>query len=183
MSSQALKNLRNLVWTPNFSTKYTLQTTQLLDVRFYDTTHPLYRRQREKEERQKDSLLIYMIMPKTLAKNATVRHRCKRRINEASRLALKEHGYTLHGRPIESKISDALDKTTKPGISGTILFLPGTIIINEKWDVLCQQVKTAIDKFVHYWHHGEPRRDLSTKRGGKSSGFRGASGRRTPGRA
>ncbi|TGZ85430.1 hypothetical protein EX30DRAFT_23459 [Ascodesmis nigricans] len=146
MASKILKGLQRLTSQRLFGAKYSLQSYPMLDAQIAaDPTHPLFRRQQEKRERLKNTLIIHSIIPKSVAKHATVRNRCRRRLTEAARVALLAQGYDLHGKPIEAQSSKG---EKQKSLAGTLLFIPHIDVIIADWDEICGQVKRAVDHFV-----------------------------------
>jgi hypothetical protein len=114
---------------------------------FTNKMHPLHQRTTEKFLARQTQLNIYTVVPLETSKHATVRDRIRRRLHEATRLALVDRGYKADGSPIQNKDKDG-GEMWKEKLLGTLCFYPTFSVVSADWEELRKNVDLGIKKFM-----------------------------------
>jgi len=143
------------------TTPYAIASASVL----HNPLHPLHARTVERYQQHLQQLNEYYVVPLSIHKSSCVRSRIRRRLNEASRLALSEYGYKLDGSPV-NKMSGL------PKILGSLAYFPEYEVVSAPWEKLMGEVKEGITRFM----------EMREKEQGQGQGHKSREDKRWPGK-
>ncbi|KAF8544288.1 hypothetical protein BDD12DRAFT_801374 [Trichophaea hybrida] len=132
----------------------------------HNPLHPLHLRTVTRYQKHLKQLNQYFVVPLSIHKSYCVRSRIRRRLHEACRLSLVEHGYKLDGTPVRK------EEEGVQGLLGTIAFFPVYEVVSTPWDEIMGLMKEGVGRFVELAKQ-EGRKEVvveEREKGGKRKG-------------
>jgi hypothetical protein len=116
------------------------------DVPFRNRMHPLHARTVARFRVRQTQLSLYVVVGLAIHKSNCVRDRIRRRITEATRLALADFGYRVDGSvlPVPNRMKEA----GRRGMVGTLVYHPEYKVVSAPWEELMADVKKGVEKFM-----------------------------------
>ena len=113
---------------------------------FRNRMHPLHARTIARFQARQTKLNLYIVVSTATHKSNCVRDRIRRRLNEATRLALADFGYRLDGSPIH--VQNRMKEGARMWMVGTLVYHPEYKVVSTPWEELMAEVKKGIEKFM-----------------------------------
>jgi len=113
---------------------------------FRNRLHPLHARTVARFNLRQTQLSLYIVVGLTIHKSNCVRDRIRRRISEATRLALAEFGYRVDGSVLP--VPNRMKETGRRGMVGTLVYHPEYKVVSAPWEELMADVKKGVEKFM-----------------------------------